>query len=191
MKVLLSHPSKIENEAAEINRLVSSEDWHSFHLRKPQWTSQEISILLDQLEDGVKKKTVVHYHPELAITHQLKGYHVSYPKLKDLSSAYGAHSISCHTFNEIKHLREQFNLGALPNLKYCFLSPVYDSISKPGYRSKFTQEELKLFLAKRDAMSIIGLGGVTRQNYTKLLELGFDGGAFLGSVWNRNPQLSS
>ena len=89
---------------------------------------------------------------------------------------------SCHSFEEV----EKFD----GKKEYCFLSPVFDSISKPGYKANFDKEELKDFLRKDRNIKVIGLGGVTETNYSELLELGFDGGAFLGSVWKKyNEQL--
>ncbi len=84
---------------------------------------------------------------------------------------------SCHSFEEVEALD-----GQLP---YCFLSPVFDSISKQGYQANFDKKELQEFLKKKRTIKVIGLGGVTSENYAELLNLGFDGGAFLGSVWEK------
>jgi thiamine-phosphate pyrophosphorylase len=84
---------------------------------------------------------------------------------------------SCHSFKEVEELDGK--------IEYCFLSPVFDSISKQGYKANFNKEELKKFLKKERKIKIMGLGGVTEDNYSKLINLGFDGGAFLGSVWKQ------
>ena len=82
---------------------------------------------------------------------------------------------SCHSFEEVELLDGKE--------EYCFLSPIFDSISKEGYKANFDEKELRMFLKKDRNIKVIGLGGVTEDNYSKLLDLGFDGGAFLGSVW--------
>ena len=82
---------------------------------------------------------------------------------------------SCHSIDEVEEVDGK--------LEYCFLSPIFDSISKQGYEANFNQEELKKFLKKERGIKVIGLGGVTENNYQELLDLGFDGGAFLGAVW--------
>ena len=82
---------------------------------------------------------------------------------------------SCHSFEEVNELDGK--------LEYCFLSPVFDSISKQGYEANFNEEELRSFLKNERGIKVIGLGGVTENNYQELLDLGFDGGAFLGAVW--------
>ncbi|GAB4250489.1 MAG: thiamine phosphate synthase [Vicingaceae bacterium] len=84
---------------------------------------------------------------------------------------------SCHSFIEVDALDGK--------LDYCFLSPVFDSISKPGYKTPFDREALRTFLKKKRKIKVIALGGVTEENYNELIALGFDGGAFLGSVWKK------
>lgn len=154
MKILISYPTKVENEVALINELMTSGKYDLFHLRKPSWSSDQVIKLLNELNDEVRSKTVLHQN--------FKG--------------------SCHSFEEVEKLREE--------KVYCFLSPVFDSISKPGYKANFDKEELRGFLKKERNIKVIGLGGVTEENYSELLELGFDGGAFLGSVWRKyNEQL--
>ena len=82
---------------------------------------------------------------------------------------------SCHTFDEVKELEGKED--------YCFLSPIFDSISKEGYQANFDKEALKEFLKKERKIKVIALGGLTEANYKEVIEMGFDGGAFLGSVW--------
>lgn len=128
---------------------MTSGEWDLFHLRKPNYSSNELMELWNKLDDDVKKKTVLHQ--------DFKG--------------------SCHSFEEVEALD-----GQLP---YCFLSPIFDSISKRGYHAKFDKNELKAFFKKKRTIKVIGLGGITAENYTELLDLGFDGGAFLGSIWEK------
>ncbi|NQX98055.1 MAG: thiamine phosphate synthase [Flavobacteriales bacterium] len=83
---------------------------------------------------------------------------------------------SCHSFDDVEAIDGKE--------EYCFLSPIFDSISKKGYRANFEKSELKAFLKKERKIKVIALGGITEENYLEVLELGFDGGAFLGSVWS-------
>ncbi len=150
MRILFSHPAQLENEVSLINNEMSSGNWQVFHLRKPDWTENEVLSLFNELLDEVQQKTVLHK----------------------------SRKISCHSFEEV----DRINDGE----EYCFLSPVFDSISKTGYHAKFDKKELRKFLKKERKIKVIGLGGVTEKNFNELLELGFDGGAFLGSVWKKH-----
>ncbi|HXD94336.1 MAG TPA: thiamine phosphate synthase, partial [Bacteroidia bacterium] len=73
--------------------------------------------------------------------------------------------------------------------EYVFLSPVFDSISKTGYKSNFDLENLKPFLKKHK--NVIALGGVNTKNIELIKQVGFSGAAFIGAVWqNKNPAKS-
>jgi thiamine-phosphate pyrophosphorylase len=93
---------------------------------------------------------------------------------------------SAHSFEELKKTSE--------NADICFLGPVFDSISKFGYKSKFSRQELKEGIAawktapkkKERSQKLFALGGVSAENIAELAEFGFDGVAVLGAVWH-NP----
>lgn len=164
MRILISYPKKLENEVDFIHQEMTSGKWDYFHLRKPDWSDEEMMTLLNNLNDEVKQKTILH---------------------KNFKA-------SCHSFDEVEALNKKmidnschFALieGTGSQLNYCFLSPIFNSISKIGYRAKFDKKELKEFLKKERKIKVIALGGVTPENYQELIDMGFDGGAFLGSVW--------
>jgi len=148
MKILFSYPTKVDNEVALINELMTSEKYDLFHLRKPSWSKEEVEQIYNSLDDEVKAKTIIHE----------------------------AGKQSCHTFDEVDALEGKED--------YCFLSPVFDSISKQGYKANFDKEELRKFLKKERNIKVIALGGITEENYSEVIQLGFDGGAFFGSVWD-------
>ena len=84
----------------------------------------------------------------------------------------GAVSRSCHSLEEVAESRE---------LDYVFLSPVFDSISKQGYASHFSEEQLRGHVDAR----VMALGGVTAGRIPWLATW-FRRMRFLGySVWRR------
>ena len=66
---------------------------------------------------------------------------------------------------------------------YCFLSPIFDSISKQNYQSYLEKKIVKKELKNRQS-KIFALGGVTYEKIDEVLEMGFDGIGILGSFWN-------
>ena len=60
-----------------------------------------------------------------------------------------------------------------------FLSPVFDSISKQGYASHFSEEQLRGHVDAR----VMALGGVTAGKIPWLADVGFGGCAFLGYLF--------
>lgn len=67
--------------------------------------------------------------------------------------------------------------------EYVFLSPVFDSISKIGYRSTFNEDSLKQAV-HASACKVIALGGIDEGKIEKAAQLGFDGVALLGAIWS-------
>lgn len=90
------------------------------------------------------------------------------------------------SFHELKQLKEE-NYG---HLNYAFLSPIYNSISKQGYKKKeFDTNELKEHL-KNTNLNIYGLGGVEINNLSHFKKLGFFGVAVLGAIWLDNDPVN-
>jgi thiamine-phosphate pyrophosphorylase len=74
-------------------------------------------------------------------------------------------------------------------LDYCFLSPVFDSISKSGYTSAgFLAAEKRQGLEralKEAPLPVLALGGVGPGCLGELRAAGFAGAAVLGAVWGQ------
>ncbi len=93
------------------------------------------------------------------------------PAASDIS-AHGpeGRSRSCHSIAEAT---------ACADCDYIFLSPVFDSISKPGYKAvPFEPSQVKALPVKT-----IALGGVTPERFDQVRANGFDGAAMLGYLW--------
>ncbi|GAB3255655.1 hypothetical protein GCM10027347_16940 [Larkinella harenae] len=74
-----------------------------------------------------------------------------------------------------------------------FYSPIFPSISKPGYGPTLTLDEQvnQLATLRRSTESLpklIGLGGIQSKNIAQVQRAGFDGAAVLGALWESpNP----
>ena len=69
-------------------------------------------------------------------------------------------------------------------MDYVFLSPIFDSISKRGYRSQFSLTELQKAAAEGIIDSkVVALGGITKDKLPLLQSLHFGGAAMLGAIW--------
>ena len=67
-------------------------------------------------------------------------------------------------------------------MSYVFLSPIFDSISKQGYKAAFPLQQLRM-IALEAPVAVVGLGGVTARNMPLLREAGLSGAAFLGYLF--------
>lgn len=147
------------------------------HLRKPDSNIDECREILKVLTPEERSRIIIHDFSELYFEFSLKGIHIN-KNVRELPDGYnGFRTRSCHSLEEIVEFKADYD--------YLFLSPVFDSISKEGYKSKFTHEELQ----RASSIGIIdekvvALGGVTIDKIPYLEKLGFGGAAMIGGVYN-------
>jgi thiamine-phosphate pyrophosphorylase len=80
-------------------------------------------------------------------------------------------------------------LAALPEgLAYAFISPLFDSISKPGYGAN---EGLLLQPGERQPCLPVGLGGIGPDTIAAMFEHGWKGAAVLGWIWEKPAEAVS
>lgn len=87
----------------------------------------------------------------------------------------GILSRSCHSISEA--------VDHASRMDYVFLSPVFDSISKQGYKAAFSIPELNAAGAGGSLRRVVALGGVTPDKIDMLRRMGFAGAAMLGAAW--------
>ena len=181
MLIVITSPEKVANESELINQLFA-QGLETLHLRKPSWIRPDFEALLKSINPEYKRKVVLHQFHELASKYNVKGLHLreenrkqlSSSELKELSKELRRKNL---TFSSSFHSKEEIILNGNV-FDYVFLSPVFDSISKPDYfGSKFSVQGLKF------ETKVIALGGINANNIGKTKELGFDGVAVLGAVW--------
>ena len=168
--IAVTRPEFFAEEPSQIVDLLKN-GFKKVHLRKPESTAGELAELIERIPAEYREKLVLHDHYELAETYGLKGLHLNRRNPNPPVGYQGRLSASCHSLAEIP--------VALERCDYVFLSPVFDSITKPGYRAAFTEEELQ----KADLTNVYALGGVTPAKLPQLEKLGFAGAALLGAVW--------
>ena len=179
MKIIaITVPKMIDEDAYLISNLLKM-GIHSIHLRKPEATINECRQLLTKLTDAERAKIIIHDYPELYTEFSLKGIHIN-KNITSLPDGYnGFKTRSCHSFEEIKRYKTEYD--------YLFLSPIFDSISKVGYKSGFTKEELlKASTSGIIDHKVIALGGVTLDMTPYLKQLNFGGIAMIGGIYNIN-----
>lgn len=166
-------PQETETLLALLDRRVR------IHLRKPGWTSEALIRWINVIPLPQRKYLALHMPPFPGQAVSLGGLHLKSEAPESLvpASWMGRLSKSFHSFEAI----EQYT-G--PALDYGFLSPVFDSISKPGYRQKFAPEVLKQFLVHRkNKIPLFALGGICPATASEARAMGFDGIAVLGALW--------
>ena len=174
MNIVITAPGPMPGEVETVNRLFEA-GLHVLHLRKPGWGREEVERFARGVEPRFRERVVVHGHRELVREYGLRGVHLPLKEVVEHGVEDGLQvSVSCHSMEEVR---------ALPGgVAYAFLSPVFDSVSKPGYRGAFEEEELRAFL-RETPVPVVALGGVTAENAARCRWMGFDGVAVLGYIW--------
>ena len=172
--IAITTPKVTDDDASIIGRLLDR-GIDIIHLRKPESTIDECRKLLTKLTAEQRSKIVIHDYPELYFEFSLRGVHIN-RYITSLPIGYnGSTSRSCHTFEEVLRYKEECD--------YLFLSPIFDSISKRGYKSRFSDEVLRRASVEGLIDSkVIALGGVTLDKIPYLRSLNFGGVAMMGAI---------
>lgn len=176
--ILISYPDNFDGEYELLTKLFE-EGLAYFHLRKPDFNRTDLENYINHIPKLFHSRIIIHSHFDLVNHYKLKGIHGS-SKTKHLLEMYKKQdlhkSISAHSFQEILKLDNSF--------EYAFLSPVFDSISKPGYQNKFNLDEVSKWLQTAPLKTkVVALGGITSGNIDLVKDTGFHGAAVLGTVW--------
>ena len=156
--VIITEPGFFPGEAEALRRLLGGLECR-VHLRKPGSAEEDMRRLVESLpapEYGVGGVHPTSRFPEIP------------PGWRGLVSR------SCHSLDELAMCRDA---------DYMFLSPVFDSISKSGYASAFSDAQLREAAGRLIGHRVYALGGVRPENFPLLREYGFGGAALLGHVW--------
>lgn len=177
MTIVITRPDFFDGEAERITELLHSGRADLVHIRKPQASREEMMRLLIALPGDIYDRLVLHDHHQLAVVCHLHGVHLNSRNPQPPAGWTGTVSISCHSFQELTECRRK-------PYDYMCLSPIFDSISKEGYRSAFTREQIAEARAKGIIDErVMALGGVTFDRVEEVMEMGFGGAMILGDAW--------
>lgn len=168
--IAITPPNAVKGEAERISEILRNGEANIVHIRKPNWDKSTTAELLRAIPSEFYPQIKIHDHFSLLNEFPLMGVHLNFRN--DMAPGY-AKSVS-------RSLHDIEQLPMSNHYDYVTLSPIFDSISKSGYRSAFSLPELKpLLTGKR----VIALGGVTPDRFPELMDAGFAGAAMLGYFW--------
>ncbi len=172
MKIIVfTQPTYVEAEAELILAALDA-GAHRVHIRKPDWSRAQVAELISNIPTSRRGQLTLHDHFDLCEELGVGGVQINRRNRSVDDSFGGVVSRSCHSIAEAMGSSRE---------DYVTLSPIYNSISKGGYCSNFSSEEL---LSADITPNIIAMGGVTPENIPHLHALGFGGVALLGYVWS-------
>ncbi|MEO9806122.1 MAG: thiamine phosphate synthase [Reichenbachiella sp.] len=142
-------------------------------MRKPLASEDNMRAYLGSLDQAYLNKVSLHGHHDLVDEFGIGGKH--FKSIEEVDT----HRLVSKSFHSFESIEKESTL-----LTYGFLSPIYDSISKVGYKSDFNKKDLKRKLSGFDQFPIYALGGIETSKIDELLELGFDGAVLMGTIWS-------
>lgn len=175
--IVITSPDFISEE---INRLyeIYRLGVKAIHIRKPKASEAELDLFLEYLLKVVPASCLA-VHTVTPLTARRRSITLHLPvamrSYRDRPRSEGRpFSTSAHTLGELKKLEKLYS--------YLFLSPIFPSISKPGYSVQWPLDQLKQCVTEC-ACPIYALGGITPERLQSVKALGFAGAAIMGCVW--------
>ena len=180
---IITLPWFFVGEAARIVALLQRREVDYVHIRKPGARREDMEKLVESIPQAYRNRIVLHDHFPLAEKYRLFGIHLNRRNPEVPRGWKGSVSRSCHSLEEVVRWKNRCD--------YVTLSPIFDSISKAGYRSAFTREEIAE-AARKGIIDekVMALGGVTFNKMKEVTAMGFGGGMILGDAWNYHRVLS-
>jgi len=197
---IITAPAFFPGEAAYLEALLAA-GLEKLHLRKPGADKAALENLLQKIDIRWHSQLVLHpwagtagrpdERMELAARYGIGQLHCSFKELGEPEAAKMrpvvaetgnpdsrkmepiALSSSLHSWEEVREIRAG-------ELSYVFLSPVFDSNSKPGYAAS---PALRHRPPRPYPCKVLGLGGIDKDRVGELVREGWDGAAVLGWIW--------
>lgn len=196
LKIAITSPEPSDDASAEreirvILDLLFRNEVDIVHLRKPSSPQYLRSIsrrLSTMCGDDLRSRLAVHDFFDIAQEFGFGGVHLNSKHPVPPRGWLGRVSRSLHSVDELQQIEEEMTSGS-QRYGYVTLSPIYDSISKAGYRSNFDIQLLSPLL-KKSHTPVIALGGVTPDKFQELMDAGFAGAAMLGYYFGKKLTMS-
>lgn len=180
----------VDGEYADTDRilqLLSHDIIDYLHLRIPEATSSQLSDIIERIPEELHQRITLHDHFELISDFCIGGVHINGRTPDKWSDALFEKSDFHKRCNRLRISKSFHSLQELTanrlQLDYATLSPIYDSISKRGYKSHFPDTDELNDIVRRLPIPIVALGGVTPDKFIELKSLGFKGAAMLGALF--------
>jgi len=171
LRIAITPPEIRQGEATMITAILDA-GWDYVHLRHPAASARDVKRIIEDIPQKYHSRLRLHGHFGLVYEFNLGGLHLNSRCPEPPAGYTGPCSRSCHSIRE---------LSKYPGCDYLTLSPILNSVSKPGYSAAFTAAQLRQLPSD---IKVIALGGVIPAAIGWLMSQPFAGYAVLGYLWN-------
>ena len=178
--VVVSPENTFRNEIVHLHRFREMGLRH-YNLRKPLWSAEQIKAFIESMIPSDRSCVVLHNHHELAVDAQIDGLHLRGASVASLKSVLPEaelrriRSCSVHSLEELRFAMD-YPVSVL-------FGPVFPSISKRNYNPAIDHDDLSRLLKQRRRSRVLALGGVDASRVAACRDIGFDGVAVHGAIW--------
>jgi thiamine monophosphate synthase len=172
--IVITCPFFFDEEAEAINDYLHR--GFKVHIRKPEADIRQVEDLLCRIPIEYRSRVVLHDFFSLAEQYAVGGVHLNSRNAEPPKGWGGTVSRSCHSLDEVREWKQKMD--------YVSLSPIFDSISKQGYRSAFTRKMISEAVSDGTIdEKVYALGGITFDRLDEVRQMGFGGAMILGDAW--------
>jgi len=183
--IVISSPVAVADEPTILNKLFAA-GLEILHLRKPDAPAEEIAALLNQINPIYYPRIALHQHHGLAEQFGINRLHFPEQERQRLGlSDWQKRQAAGYKLSTSVHQPEKVKILP-PVFEYVFFSPVFTSISKPGYQPVISDDYY--LKAENKPLPVIALGGIKANKINQVRKMNFDGAALLGSIWQEPEQ---
>lgn len=173
LRIAITPPEILPDEPQVITTILTG-GWDMVHLRHPGASKTDIRRIIEAVPQQLHRRLRLHGHFSLTDEFNLGGLHLNSRCPNPPANYSGPLSLTCHSPEQVAEA------AVTGKYDYVTLSPVFDSLSKQGYNSAFSPEDIRR--ATSCDVRIIALGGVTPAKLTEIEAAGFAGYAVLGYI---------
>ena len=171
--IAITPPVPVGAEASILSAMLE-EGWWRVHLRHPGATVETYAAILADIPAGLLERVTVHDHFAL-LSPRFPGIGIQENSRQSIPA--GSRLEGCSVSRGMHGVDEALECT---DVDYVTLSPIFDSISKQGYRSPFSDEDLRRLDGAR--VEVMALGGVDIERIPLLARYNFGGFAMLGAI---------
>ncbi|OCA68557.1 thiamine phosphate synthase [Chryseobacterium artocarpi] len=184
MILVITPETIIPNESETINEMFH-EGLDLLHIRKPWINEDEMIGFINCIDEIFHPQLVMHSHHDLGKQYGVSRFHF---REEDRKQEKYQPFINKSIISTSVHDIQSFNILE-KKWEYAFISPFFPSISKKGYGVDSTVKE-SLKERNNPNVKLIALGGIDENHIQEVFDLGADGVALLGAIWESDKPLN-
>lgn len=183
MILVITPETIIPDESKTINQMFH-EGLDLLHIRKPWISREKMEDFINNIDKSFYPQLVLHSHYDLGEDYGISRFHF---REEDRKAGKYKPFMNRNLISTSVH--EMITYNALDKeWEYAFISPFFPSISKKGYGTDSTVME-SLKERNNPEVKLIALGGVDSERIRQVFDLGVDGVALLGAIWESDEPL--